>query len=167
MPEVPRGGAVADQAAARHGCAAVGVVAAAFFGDLRGDAVRRIHRAPGAATGGSRPSPRVFRGRADDVRPRRPGRLGRRRDRGNRPAIKGTTLYVADASGNTVKVTASSGSRVTKTVSSTITFGAIHPGDSVVVRGTQQGNGTIAADSITLGAGGTGADRLRRRERLG
>jgi hypothetical protein len=66
--------------------------------------------------------------------------------------IKGKTLYVTDTSGNTVKVAASAGSRVTKTVSSTLGFGAIHPGDSVVVRGTAGKNGTIAADSITLGA---------------
>jgi hypothetical protein len=70
--------------------------------------------------------------------------------------IKGSTLYVTDANGNTVKVTTSASSRVTKTTTATITLGSVQPGDTVVVRGTQQKNGNLAADTITLGAGGFG-----------
>ena len=70
--------------------------------------------------------------------------------------IKGSTLYVTDANGNTVKVTTSASSRVTKTTTATITLGGVQPGDTVVVRGTQQKSGNIAADTITLGAGGFG-----------
>jgi hypothetical protein len=41
---------------------------------------------------------------------------------------------------------------VTKTVSGKVKD--IHPGDSVVIRGTKKKNGTVAADAISLG--GTG-----------
>ena len=69
-------------------------------------------------------------------------------------AIKGSTLYVTDTSGNTVKVTTSAASQVTKTVTGTVKD--VRPGDTVVVRGTQQKNGDIAANAITLGGGATG-----------
>jgi hypothetical protein len=65
--------------------------------------------------------------------------------------IKGKTLYVTDAGGNTVKVT-TAGSRVTKTVSSSLA--GIRPGDAIVVRGAQQKNGSIAAQSISVGGAG-------------
>jgi hypothetical protein len=70
--------------------------------------------------------------------------------------IKGSTLYVTDANGNTVKVTTSASSRLTKTTTATITLAGVQPGDTVVVRGTQQKNGNLAADTITLGAAGFG-----------
>ncbi len=66
--------------------------------------------------------------------------------------IKGSTLYVTDSSGNTVKVTMSPASTVTKTVSSNAK--GILPGDTVVVRGTQQKNGSIAAQTISVGSAG-------------
>jgi len=62
--------------------------------------------------------------------------------------IKGSTLYVADLAGGTVKVS-TTGARVSKTT--TITPQLIHPGDTVVVIGTKKANGTIAATSITVG----------------
>ena len=69
--------------------------------------------------------------------------------------IKGSTLYITDTSGNTVKVTTSAASQVSRTVSGTVKN--VRPGDSVVVRGTTQKNGTVAASSISLGgAGGSG-----------
>jgi hypothetical protein len=64
--------------------------------------------------------------------------------------IKGTTLYVADLSGGTVKVS-TTGARVTKT--ERLTAGAIHPGDTVVVQGATKKDGTIAATSVTVGGG--------------
>ena len=64
--------------------------------------------------------------------------------------IKGSTLYVADLTGGTVKVS-TTGARVSKT--STIAPTLIHPGDTVVVVGAKQANGTIAATSITVGGG--------------
>ena len=68
--------------------------------------------------------------------------------------IKGTTLYVTDTSGNTVKVTTSAASTVTKTVATNVK--SIRPGQTVVVRGTQQKNGNITAESITIGGTGGG-----------
>ena len=67
-------------------------------------------------------------------------------------AIKGSTLYVTDSSGNVVKVSTSAASQVTKTTAGTVKD--IKPGDTVVVRGSQGKNGTIAADSISLGGAG-------------
>lgn len=70
-------------------------------------------------------------------------------------AIKGSTLYITDTSGNTVKVATSPSSSVTKTVSSSVK--GINPGDTVVVRGSQGTNGTVTAESISVGtAGGFG-----------
>jgi len=69
-------------------------------------------------------------------------------------AIKGATLYVTDTSGNTVKVTTSAASQVSKTVQGTVKD--VLPGESVVIRGTSQKNGTIAASSISLGGAGAG-----------
>jgi len=69
--------------------------------------------------------------------------------------IKGSTLYVTDTSGNTVKVVTSPGSTVSKTVTTNVK--AIRPGDTVVVRGTTGKNGNVTAQSITLGSGGAGS----------
>ena len=66
--------------------------------------------------------------------------------------MKGSTLYVTDASGNTVKITTSAASTVSKTV--TTNLQAVRPGDTVVVRGTQQKNGSITAQSISVGTAG-------------
>jgi hypothetical protein len=68
--------------------------------------------------------------------------------------IKGSTLYVTDFSGNTVKVT-TKGARVSKTVTTTVK--ALSPGDTVVVRGTQAKDGSYAATAITLGSAALGA----------
>ena len=68
--------------------------------------------------------------------------------------IKGSTLYVTDTSGNTVKVVTSPGSTVSKTVTTNVK--AIRPGDTVVVRGTTGKNGNVTAQSITLGSAGAG-----------
>jgi hypothetical protein len=68
--------------------------------------------------------------------------------------IKGDTIYVTDASGNTVEV-ATAGATVSKTV--TATAKSISPGDTVVVRGSQGANGTLQASEITLGGAGGGS----------
>lgn len=62
--------------------------------------------------------------------------------------VKGSTLYVADLTGSTVKVSVR-GARVTKT--STVTPAAIRPGDTVVIVGTKRADGSVAATSITVG----------------
>jgi hypothetical protein len=63
--------------------------------------------------------------------------------------IKGSTLYVTDASGNTVLVHTTAASTVKKTVSGTVK--SVHPGDSVTVTGTQGTDGSYSATGITIG----------------
>ena len=76
--------------------------------------------------------------------------------------LKGTTLYVTDTSGNTVKVTVPKGTPVTKSV--TTSLKGVRPGDTVVIRGSQGKNGTVSATSISVG-GATGQRAVRRRIR--
>jgi hypothetical protein len=77
--------------------------------------------------------------------------------------VDGTTLYVTDATGNTVKVTTNTGTTVTKTVTGTVKD--LSPGQNVVIRGVQSSVGVYAAQSVAqaaangggaFGAGGTG-----------
>jgi hypothetical protein len=68
--------------------------------------------------------------------------------------IKGSTLYVTDASGNTVLVHTTAGSAVQKTVAGTIK--TVHPGDSVTVTGTKNSDGSYSARQITIGGGSNG-----------
>jgi hypothetical protein len=72
--------------------------------------------------------------------------------------ISGSTLYVSSTEGNTVKVTTSAASSVTKTVKTSVH--GIHPGETVVVRGAKSASGAVSAESISVsaaGAGGIGA----------
>jgi hypothetical protein len=62
--------------------------------------------------------------------------------------VRGNTLYVTDSQGNTVKVDAGAGSKVTKTVSTKAKD--IHPGATVVVLGSKANNGSISATSISV-----------------
>lgn len=66
--------------------------------------------------------------------------------------IKGSTLYVTDQSGATVKVTTKPTTTVSKTT--TVKPKTIRPGDTVVVIGSKGKSGAVAATSITLGSGG-------------
>jgi hypothetical protein len=77
--------------------------------------------------------------------------------------VKGDTLYVTDAEGNTVRVTTSAAASVTKTVKASVH--GIHPGETVVVRGTKESSGAISAETVSvsaagIGAGGTGLGAL-------
>ncbi len=72
--------------------------------------------------------------------------------------ISGSTLYVVDAEGNTVKVTTSPASAITKTVKADLH--GIHPGETVVVRGTKGSGGAVSAESISVGAAGGGLSSL-------
>src|SRR5438445_7307078 len=64
--------------------------------------------------------------------------------------IKGSTLYVTDFSGNTIKVSTPKGLKVSKTVTSSVK--SIHPGDSVVVVTTKTKGGYVAK-SVTVNNG--------------
>jgi hypothetical protein len=61
------------------------------------------------------------------------------------------TLYVTDGEGNTVKVTTSPASAVTRTAKASIQ--GIHPGETVIVQGATGANGAIAAESIRVTEG--------------
>jgi hypothetical protein len=67
--------------------------------------------------------------------------------------VRGNTLYVTNGEGTTVKVHSAAGASVTKTV--TTSAHKIHPGETVVVRGTTAKNGAVSASSISVSASST------------
>jgi hypothetical protein len=66
--------------------------------------------------------------------------------------LAGSTLYVTNAEGNTVKVKTSAGTNVTKNVKASVT--GIHPGETVTVTGAAAANGAVNAESISVGTSG-------------
>lgn len=69
--------------------------------------------------------------------------------------VRGNTLYVTDSQGNTVKVNAAAGSKVTKTVSTKAS--SIHPGQTVVVLGSKAKDGSVSATSISVSSSASGS----------
>jgi hypothetical protein len=71
--------------------------------------------------------------------------------------LAGSTLYVLNSEGNTVKVTTSPATSVTKTVNASVK--GIHPGETVTVTGSTGSNGAVSAETISVGssAGGLAA----------
>jgi hypothetical protein len=65
---------------------------------------------------------------------------------------RGSTLYVKDSDGNTIRVRTTSHSKINR--NATASAGAIHPGDTVVVQGTKSSSGTITATQINATAAG-------------
>ena len=61
-------------------------------------------------------------------------------------SISGDSLYVTETSGNTVKVTLSSATKVTKNVG--VGKNAVRPGDLVTVAGAKGSDGTISATTV-------------------
>ncbi len=64
--------------------------------------------------------------------------------------LAGKTLYVTDSEGNTIKVATSSATSVSKTVTASVR--GIHPGETVSIVGATGTNGSIKAESISVGA---------------
>jgi hypothetical protein len=62
-------------------------------------------------------------------------------------SVNGKTIYLTDSSGNTVKVTLSSATKLTK--SQGVSKASVRPGDTVVIQGLKSSNGTIAATSVS------------------
>ena len=62
-------------------------------------------------------------------------------------SVSGNSLFVTDTSGNTVKVTLSSATKVTKNV--TVGRKAVRPGDLVVVSGAKGSNGAVSAATVS------------------
>jgi hypothetical protein len=75
-------------------------------------------------------------------------------------SVNGNTIYLTEVSGNTVKVTLSSATKITKSQSTSKS--SLHPGDAIVVQGATGKSGTLAATSVSdsgarAGRAGTGA----------
>ncbi len=68
--------------------------------------------------------------------------------------VSGGTLYVTDAESNTIKVSTSPATSVTKTVASAVKD--IHPGETVTITGQTAAGGSLSAESIRVGAAGAG-----------
>lgn len=68
--------------------------------------------------------------------------------------VDGSTLYVTDFSGNTVKVKTPPGLRVSRSLTTSVR--SIRPGEAVVVRGTQMKGGAVKASAITIENGSSG-----------
>jgi Domain of unknown function (DUF5666) len=62
-------------------------------------------------------------------------------------AVNGHTVYLRSVSGNTIKVSLNSATKITK--SEPAARSAIRPGDAVVIRGASNANGTLSAASVS------------------
>lgn len=62
-------------------------------------------------------------------------------------SVNGNTLYLTDSSGNTIKVTLSSATKITKSVG--VAKASVRPGETVVIQGLKGPGGTITATSVS------------------
>ena len=76
------------------------------------------------------------------------GASGGSQEIGQVSVIKGSTLYLADFLGNTVKVQIPAGVRMSETTQTTVR--GIHPGDTVTATVTKLPNGSYRATSVTV-----------------
>ena len=67
----------------------------------------------------------------------------------------GHDLYLKDSNGTTIKVRVSTNSAISRTATAKSTD--IHPGDTVVVQGSKDKNGTVAATRVSATAAGASA----------
>jgi hypothetical protein len=146
------GGAAALRAAAARGGAAAGTGAtgsgAAGSGAAGASGSGAASRT-GAGAGGGSGLRGLFGGGAG-------GFAGGGATFGTVSSISGDNLYITEASGNTVKVMLSSATKVTKNVG--VGKKAVRPGDTVVVAGAKNSNGTVSATTLSdTGAGAAAA----------
>jgi Domain of unknown function (DUF5666) len=76
-----------------------------------------------------------------------PGGGGGNASLGTISSVNGNTIYLTDTTGNTVKVTLSSSTKLTKSLG--VKKSALHPGDSVVIQGVKNSGGTLVATSVS------------------
>ncbi len=144
---------------------AVAIAAAGFFGGVqvqksRGDSGGSVRRdVRGSARGRLRPA----RARGQAGAGATPGAGGQGQAGGGATvgqvaSIDGSTLYVDDSSGTTIKVRLAKGGSVTRTAKAKAT--AIHPGDTVIVQGETASSGTVVASTIRATASNAGAAAL-------
>jgi hypothetical protein len=62
-------------------------------------------------------------------------------------SVDGTTIYLTESSGNTIKVKLASTTKLTK--SQSVSKSSLDPGDTVVIQGVKGANGTVTATSIS------------------
>jgi hypothetical protein len=62
-------------------------------------------------------------------------------------SVDANTIYLTDSSGNTVKVSLSASTKLSK--SQTVSQTAVRPGDSVLIQGLKNTNGTLVATSVS------------------
>jgi hypothetical protein len=72
-------------------------------------------------------------------------------------SVRGGTFYITESTGNTVKVQLSSATKLTKSLS--VHRGALHPGDTVVVRGVANSAGTLVAATVSDSGSGSASAR--------
>jgi len=107
----------------------------------------RFGRTGGAGTGGGGGGASGFRGGGGGFGGAEIGQV---------KLVDGANVYITDTSGNVVKVSTNAASQIEKTTASTVK--QIAPGDTVLVRGTQNADGSYTATSVTdSGASATGA----------
>lgn len=68
--------------------------------------------------------------------------------------VDGRNLYLTDAQGNIVKITTGGGTKVKLSKDGKVSD--LQPGDTVVVQGTQDSSGNVAASQVTEGGGTLG-----------
>ncbi len=82
-----------------------------------------------------------------------PGTGASRPTSGTVAYLSGNTLYVTNSEGNTIKVNTSAATSVTKTVKTKVK--GIYPGETVTITGATGSNGTVSAESISIGSSST------------
>jgi Domain of unknown function (DUF5666) len=70
-------------------------------------------------------------------------------------SMSGRSLYLTDTTGNTIKVRLASTTKLTKSLGVSRT--ALHPGDTVVVRGVKNARGTLVAATVSDTGSGSGS----------
>lgn len=66
---------------------------------------------------------------------------------GSISSVNGNTIYLTDPTGDTIKVTLSSATKLTKGLS--VSKSALHPGDTTLIQGVKNSTGTLVATSVT------------------
>jgi hypothetical protein len=125
--------------------AAVLIAAVGFIGGVE---VQKGQADDAGAAGGAASGAAVAAGATGGARGGFAGRGGAQANAtiGSVANKHGSTLYVKDSNGNTVRVKTTSHSKINRTA--TASAGAIHPGDTVIVQGTKSSSGTITATQI-------------------
>ncbi|MDA0183399.1 DUF5666 domain-containing protein [Solirubrobacter phytolaccae] len=148
LPVRTRGRLVTGAGAA---CAAVAIGALGFLGGVHVQKAQGDSAAPGAGRMGAFPGAGGFGGAAGGGQG---GQTQSDATTGEVASVDGTTFYVQDASGNTIRVRADEKAKVSR--NAVADAEEIHPGDTVVVTGRTASSGTVVATSVVATASNAG-----------